>query len=72
MCHMSHTPTTPAPTSPPLLTVSEVAAALRVSTETIRRHVHDGSIRAVTIGRLMRIPAPELERLLDDVNATRR
>lgn len=58
--------------APQLLTVREVAEALRVSTETIRRHVHDGTIRAVTIGRLIRIPAPELERLLDDVAATRR
>ena len=53
------------PAARPLLTVGEVAAALRISTETIRRHVHDGTIRAITVGRVIRIPASELERLLD-------
>jgi excisionase family DNA binding protein len=57
---------------PALLTTQEVADALRVSSETIRRHVHDGTVRAVTIGRVIRIPASELDRLFDDVSATGR
>lgn len=67
--HMDNTTTA---ARPRLLTTGEVAEALRVSAETIRRHVGDGTIRAVTIGRLIRIPASELDRLLDDVTASRR
>ncbi|HEU5214913.1 MAG TPA: helix-turn-helix domain-containing protein [Gaiellaceae bacterium] len=66
---MRHTTTVEAP---PLLTISEVASALRVSYETIRRRVSDGTIHSVTLGRVIRVPASELDRLLDDVSATRR
>jgi excisionase family DNA binding protein len=59
--------TTPAhATSRDLLKVAEVAVALRVSGETIRRRVADGTIRGVVLGRVIRIPRGELERLLDD------
>lgn len=59
--------------APQMLTVSEVADALRVSTETVRRRVADQTICGVTFGRVIRIPRVELERLLDDTaNSTRR
>jgi excisionase family DNA binding protein len=50
-----------------LLTVAEVADALRVSGETIRRRVADRTIHGVVLGRVIRIPHAEIERLLDDV-----
>jgi excisionase family DNA binding protein len=52
--------------SPHLLTVAEIATALRVHPETIRRRIADGTIRAVAIGRVLRIPTTELERLLTE------
>ena len=44
---------------------AELADALRVHPETIRRRIADGTIRAMAIGRVLRVPATELERLLD-------
>jgi excisionase family DNA binding protein len=58
--------TTAQDTSRELLKVAEVAVALRVSGETIRRRVADGTIRGFVLGRVIRIPRGELERLLDD------
>jgi excisionase family DNA binding protein len=56
-----------------LLTVAEVASALRVSGETIRRRIGDGTIRGVRLGSVLRVPTRELERVLDDAtNTTRR
>lgn len=49
---------------PALLTVAEVASTLRVSDETIRRRVADGSLRGVRLGGIIRVPAAELERML--------
>lgn len=47
-----------------LLTVAEFATAVRVSTWTVRAWCNQGRIRSVRLpgGRLMRIPASELER----------
>ncbi|HEY2205766.1 MAG TPA: helix-turn-helix domain-containing protein [Pseudonocardia sp.] len=42
-----------------LLTVAEVAAALRVSKMTIYRMVHSGQLPAVRVSRSFRIPASE-------------
>lgn len=36
---------------PALLTVDETAAMLRVSTRTVRRRLHDGTIRSTRLGR---------------------
>jgi excisionase family DNA binding protein len=48
--------------------VKEAAAALRLSPQTIRARVRDGTLRAARIGRApnapLRIPAPELDRVL--------
>lgn len=40
----------------PLMTVVEVAAALRVSRATIYRLVHSGVLPAVQVGRSVRVP----------------
>lgn len=64
-----HTTTAEAPT---LLTISEVASALRISYETARRRVADGTVRSIALGCVIRVPASELERIIDDVSATRR
>jgi excisionase family DNA binding protein len=70
---MNHTAPTALAELPWLLTMSEVAGALRVSTETVRRRVADQTIRGVVLGRVIRIPRVELERLLDDTaHSTRR
>jgi excisionase family DNA binding protein len=50
--------------APCLLTIGEVAAALRVSQKTVQRRIKDGSIRKVAMGgRSVRIPSDELRRL---------
>ncbi|MBI4311929.1 MAG: helix-turn-helix domain-containing protein [Chloroflexi bacterium] len=38
-----------------LLTISEAARALRVSAVTVRRHIAQGEIRAVRVGRQVRV-----------------
>ena len=43
-----------------LLTVTEFAKAMKVSGETVRRWAHSGTIKAIVIGRTIRIPATEL------------
>jgi excisionase family DNA binding protein len=49
----------------PLLTINEVAAALRVSEKTVQRRIKDGTIRPVQMGgRLVRISSDELARLI--------
>ena len=48
-----------------LLTVSEVAAAMRVSTMTVYRLIKAGDLGAIRIGRGYRIPQREVERYLD-------
>jgi excisionase family DNA binding protein len=53
---------------PALLTIAEVASSLRVSDETIRRRVADGSLRSVRFGGIIRVPALEPERVLHPAN----
>jgi excisionase family DNA binding protein len=48
---------------PPLLTVREVATALRVQESTICRWARDGSIGALRVNGTVRIPADALERI---------
>jgi excisionase family DNA binding protein len=43
-----------------MLTVAQVAQALNVSTETVRRWAHNGTLKAVIVGRIIRIPASEM------------
>jgi excisionase family DNA binding protein len=50
--------------APGLLTIGEVATALRVSQKTVQRRIKDGTIRKVAMGgRSVRIPSDELRRL---------
>jgi excisionase family DNA binding protein len=50
-----------------LLTVPEAAALLRVATITVRRRIADGSIKAVRVGKGLRIPREALERFIEPV-----
>jgi excisionase family DNA binding protein len=50
----------------PLLTVSEVAERLRVSTKTVRRRIKDGSLRSIRISGLIRIAMADLEDFIRD------
>jgi excisionase family DNA binding protein len=47
-----------------VLTVREVAAELRVSGMTVRRLVERGELRAIRVGRSVRIERAELDRFL--------
>lgn len=47
-----------------ILTVAEVARMLRVSTVTIRRRIADGSLKAVRVGRAVRLSSDAIDRLL--------
>lgn len=57
---MDETPKTPA-----LLTVREVADALRVHQRTAYRLISDGSIRAIKIGSQWRVPEEALFEYID-------
>lgn len=46
---------------PEFYSPAEAAARLNVSTKTLRRRISDGTIPAVRIGRLIRVPASALE-----------
>lgn len=46
---------------PDYLSLDDVAARLGVSVKTARRRVADGTLPAVRIGRLIRVPASALE-----------
>jgi excisionase family DNA binding protein len=48
----------PAPRTVSFLTVTEVAAIMRVSKMTVYRLVHGGELAAVRVGRSFRIPEP--------------
>jgi excisionase family DNA binding protein len=50
----------------PLLTITEVAASLRVSKMTIYRLVHAGELPAIRIGRSFRVRASALRTYLDN------
>lgn len=49
-----------------LLTVGEVAAALRVSTMTVYRLINAGEMPAARIGRSFRVRTEDLDRYLAD------
>jgi excisionase family DNA binding protein len=46
------------------LTYKEFARESRLSVSTVRKHVRQGELRATRIGRAVRIPRSELERLV--------
>lgn len=59
---MTDTPTERAPSGRHGLTVKEFAALWGVCTRTVDRAIGRGDIRAVHIGRSVRIPVTEVER----------
>jgi excisionase family DNA binding protein len=56
----------PAPRPVSFLTVSEVAAIMRVSKMTVYRLVHAGDLAAVRVGRSFRVPEPAVRDYLTD------
>ncbi len=48
-----------------MLTIAELAQHLQVSTVTVRRMIKAGNLKAVHIGRNVRIPAAEVTRIMD-------
>ena len=50
---------------PELLTVDEVAKRLKVHNRTVYRRIKEGSLRAVKLGRLWRVPEDALEEYLE-------
>jgi len=50
-----------------LLTITEVAHALRVSKMTIYRLVHDGRLPSMRIGKSLRVPVSALDGYLGQV-----
>jgi excisionase family DNA binding protein len=50
---------------PLAFTVSECAAALRVSQRTIRRAIAARKLQAIHVGRLVRVPAESLQQFME-------
>ena len=64
-----HAMASPSESSSPteaFLRVGEAAAILKVSSKTVRRLAARGDLRVVRIGRLVRIPFSEIDRLIAD------
>ncbi|MHA7172400.1 helix-turn-helix domain-containing protein [Arthrobacter monumenti] len=51
-----------------LMTVAEVAAALRVSKMTVYRKVHSGELNSIQFGRSFRIPANAIEAYMPETS----
>jgi excisionase family DNA binding protein len=49
---------------PELLTIQDFASILQVTTACVRRWITERKITTVKLGRLVRIPADEIERLV--------
>jgi excisionase family DNA binding protein len=52
--------------STPLLSITEFAARLRVTSACVRRWLFERKIAQVKLGRLVRIPAAEVDRLISE------
>jgi len=48
----------------PLLTVSEFALALRIKPSCVRRWIREEKVTVVHVGRLVRVPSTEVQRLI--------
>lgn len=55
-----------------LLTIPEAAQVMRVSPITVRRHIAQGEIEAVRVGRGVRISKESLERFIKPVTPAKR
>jgi excisionase family DNA binding protein len=60
---MNHNPQ-PTAALPRLLTIKLVAAALALSTKTVRRRIESGELKAIHIGRSIRVARDELDRFI--------
>jgi len=47
-----------------LLTIPEFALALRIKTSCVRRWISEGRVTTIHVGRLVRLPGTEVERIL--------
>ena len=47
-----------------MVTVTDAAIALRLSQGTIRNMIHSGELQASRLGKVFRIPATEIDRLI--------
>jgi excisionase family DNA binding protein len=47
-----------------LLTIPEFASALRIKPSCVRRWIHESKVTFVHVGRLVRIPESEVERIV--------
>ena len=52
------------PPTPQLLTPNEAAEVCRVSTKTIYRWIKSGDLKAIRLGRILRIAVCELDRFI--------
>ena len=52
--------------TPRALKVEDVARELRVSPGLVRKEIRAGALNCVRVGRLMRVPASELDRYLGE------
>lgn len=50
-----------------LLTIEEVAKRLKISKATVRRHIKEGRLRAVKIGRVVRVSTEEVKSLFHPI-----
>lgn len=55
-----------------LLTIEEVANHLKISKATVRRHIKEGRLKAVKIGKVVRIPAEEIKSLFRPIGEVKR
>lgn len=62
----------PVPTAPPvvepMLTYGDVAEALKVSPSTVKKLCKDGDLKAVNVGRQVRIRARDLQTYIDGLD----
>lgn len=49
-----------------ILTIPEFAARLKITTACVRRWIVEKRVTTIKLGRLVRIPASEAERMIDD------
>ena len=55
-----------------LLTIEEVARHFKISKATVRRHISEGRLKAVKIGKVVRISAEEVKSLFRPIGLVKR
>lgn len=55
-----------------LLTIEEVAKHLKISKATVRRHIREGRLKAVKIGRVIRISTEEIKSLFRPIGEVKK